>query len=171
MKCVRCHQDNPPHAKFCLDCGTPFTSTQETGPRGQPHADLQHALTAALEQQTATADILRVIASSPTDVGPVFATIVDKAMALVGAQLRALWRYEGDEVFRAVEVRGAGHELMTLLQKPQRFGRPFFQTSGPWKPAQILDVRETELYRQRDLVLVNNVEREGIRALHPLTVV
>jgi hypothetical protein len=64
-------------------------------------------LTEALEQRTATSEILRVIARSPTDVGPVFATIVDKAMALVGAQLGVLWRYEGDEVFRAVEVRGA----------------------------------------------------------------
>ena len=48
----------------------------------------------ALEQQTATGEILRVISRSPTDVGPVFATIVDKAMTLVGAQLGALMRYE-----------------------------------------------------------------------------
>jgi signal transduction histidine kinase len=106
-----------------------------------------------------------VISRSPTDVGPVFATIVDKAMTLVGAQLGALMRYEGDEVFRAVELRGAGPELTTLLQEPQRFGRPFFRTSGPWKPAQILDVRETEPYRRREPLWVNNADREGMRTL------
>jgi GAF domain-containing protein len=122
-------------------------------------------LSESLEQQTATAEILRVISSSPTDVGPVFATIVDKAMTLVGAQLGALMRYEGDAVFRAVEVRGAGPELRTLLQEPQRFGRPFFRTSGPWKPGQILDVRETEPYRRREPLWVNNADQEGMRTL------
>jgi two-component system, NtrC family, sensor kinase len=119
----------------------------------------------ALEQQTATGEILRVISRSPTDVGPVFATIVDKAMTLVGAQLGALNHYEGDEVFRAVEVRGAGPELRTLLQKPQRFGRPFFRTSGPWKPGQILDVRETESYRRREPLWVAWADQEGMRTL------
>jgi GAF domain-containing protein len=122
-------------------------------------------LTEALEQQTATAEILRVIASSPTDVGPVFATILDKAMILAGAQLGVLWRYEGDELFRAVEVRGAGPDSRTLWQQPQRLGRPFFRTSGPWKPAQILDVRESEPFRRRDPPWVTNIEQEGMRTL------
>ena len=68
-------------------------------------------------------------------------------------------------MFRAVEVRGAGPELRTLLQRPQRFGRPFFLTSGPWKPGQILDVRETEPYRRREPLWVNNADQEGMRTL------
>jgi GAF domain-containing protein len=122
-------------------------------------------LTEALEQQTATADILRVISRSPPDVGAVFATILDKAMALVDAQLGLLWRYGDDELFRAVELRGAGPDLRAMLQEPQRFGRPLFRTSGPWKPAQILDVRETEPYRRRDPTWVIPVEQEGLRTL------
>jgi GAF domain-containing protein len=122
-------------------------------------------LTEALEQQTATAEILRVIASSPTDVGPVFATIIDKAMALVGAHLGALHRYEGDEALRAVEVRGAGPEARAMWRQPQRFGRPFFRASGPWKPAQILDVRETEPYHRREPLWVYNADQEGMRTL------
>ena len=82
MKCSRCHQDNPSQAKFCLECGTPFTPTHEKGPRAQSYADLQHALSEALEREQATGDILRVIASSPTTVEPVFDAILDSALRL-----------------------------------------------------------------------------------------
>jgi signal transduction histidine kinase len=186
MHCPRCQHENPSGQKFCGACGTPLTANP-SGPPAPSYAELTSALSEGLErqqataellqtrnrelaetqeQQTATAEILRVISSSPADVQPVFATILDKAMALVGAQLGELVRYEGDELFRAIEVRGAGPETRAVLQEPQRFGRPFFRASGPWKPAQILDARETEAYRRREpLALVYHVEQEGMRTL------
>jgi two-component system, NtrC family, sensor kinase len=186
MHCPRCQHENRPQATFCETCGTPLTANP-SGPPAPSYAELTSALSEGLErqqataellqtrnrelaetqeQQTATAEILRVISSSPADVQPVFATILDKAMALVGAQLGELMRYEGDELFRAIEVRGAGPETRAVLQEPQRFGRPFFRASGPWKPAQILDARETEAYRRREpLALVYHVEQEGMRTL------
>src|SRR5262245_24401419 len=103
MKCVRCHQDNPSHAKFCLDCGTPCTSMHETGPRGPSYADLQHALTESLEQQTATADILRVIASSPTDLQPVMDAVARNASRLCGAANVSLYRVEGSLMRKVAE--------------------------------------------------------------------
>jgi GAF domain-containing protein len=149
---------------FCGACGTPLTANP-SGALASSYSELASGLSEAREQQAATAEILRAIASSPTNLGPTFATILDRAMALVGAQLGVLWRYEGDEVFRAVEVRGASPESMTLWQQSQRIGRPFFRTNGPWKPGQILDVRETEPYRRRDPLWVSNVEQEGVRTL------
>src|SRR5262249_17668101 len=69
------------------------------------------------------------------------------------------------------EIRGAGPETRALWQEPQRFGRPWFRSSGPWKPAQILDVRETEPYRRREPLWVTNVEQEGVRTLLNVTLV
>jgi len=52
----------------------------------------------ALERQTATSEILRVISSSPTDTQPVFDAIVQSAVTLCGAILGAIYRREGDLV-------------------------------------------------------------------------
>jgi GAF domain-containing protein len=53
-------------------------------------------LTEALEQQTATSEILRVISASPRDVQPVFDTIVAAALKLCGASLATAVRFDGE---------------------------------------------------------------------------
>jgi GAF domain-containing protein len=53
-------------------------------------------LTESLEQQTATAEILRIISRSQTDVQPVFGTIVTNAVNLCGARMGAVYRFDGE---------------------------------------------------------------------------
>ena len=60
--------------------------------------DRTRDLTDALERQTATSEILSVISGSPTDVQPVFDTIVRSAVRLCDARFALVFRLEGDIV-------------------------------------------------------------------------
>src|ERR1700720_2384812 len=60
----------------------------------------------ALEQQTATAEILSVISSSPGDLQPVFEVILQNATRICEATYGAMWLREGDG-FRNAAFHGA----------------------------------------------------------------
>src|SRR5712672_1544925 len=65
------------------------------------NARLQAELRAAQDRQTATAEILKVIASSPSDVQPVFEAIADSAKQLIGGFSTTVLRFIGDELHLA----------------------------------------------------------------------
>jgi signal transduction histidine kinase len=121
-------------------------------------------LSEALEQQTATAEILRVISSSPTDLEPVFDTILDKACALSEAEIGAVFRVENDE-FEAAAARGVRSEFDVLLRSQRfRIGRPMYRVGGPWHPVHIEDVTTTPAI-MREPLLADIVRMEGVRSV------
>jgi hypothetical protein len=74
MKCPRCQQENPPQAKFCLECGVPIDGATASpkwyaDPQGENEGlrrslgEARAQVSEASARATATSDILRVISS------------------------------------------------------------------------------------------------------------
>ena len=77
-------------------------------------ARLTRELNEAVEQQTATAEILRVISSSPGDLQPVFEAILENATRICEAKFGNLWLREADK-FRIVAIHGGSAEYREYL--------------------------------------------------------
>jgi GAF domain-containing protein len=73
-------------------------------------------LTVALEQQTATSEILRVISSSPTDVQPVFDTIAQSAVRLCGGLFGAVSTFDG-EMIHIAAVYNYTPDALAVVQR------------------------------------------------------
>jgi signal transduction histidine kinase/CheY-like chemotaxis protein len=83
----------------------------------------------ALDQQTATAEILRAISGSPTDALPVFDAIVRNAVALCGSLFANVFRYDG-ELLHYVASHNTGPSYVELLQAKYPMRPDASQVSG-----------------------------------------
>ena len=82
---------------------------------------LLNELRQSLEQQTATAEVLKVISSSPGDLEPVFQSMLVKAMQICEAKFGVLFRCYHDSEFHAVAWVGVTPEYEKSLRKRQSF--------------------------------------------------
>jgi GAF domain-containing protein len=114
MKCPRCQQENPPQAKFCSECAAPFKLPHERGAPTASYTDLQRAPSEALEKQTTTSEVFRVISSSAIDVQPVLGAIARTAARLCEAGDALIYLVDGDR-HRLVAKYGR-------VPQPQRVG-------------------------------------------------
>jgi GAF domain-containing protein len=132
-------------------------------------AEAREHFAEAVEQQTATSEVLQVISSSPGEVGPVFETILANATRICEASYGNLWLCEGD-AFRSAAIYGAVPDAFA-----EHWRRGIFSHPGPVVPAvravktrqpvQVADVRATKGYLDRDPMPVALVEVAGIRTM------
>jgi GAF domain-containing protein len=125
-------------------------------------------LTEALEQRTATSEVLGVISSSPGELTSVFDTILANALRLCDADTGHILRAEAG-VLSVAAMRGWRPEYAEFLRergpwRPASHGAPA-QAMEQKKPVQIADMRETEGYARRERPTVAAVELGGIRTV------
>ena len=125
-------------------------------------------LTEALEQQTATSDLLQVISGSPGNLEPVFQAMLENAVGICGANFGNMFLYE-DDAFRTVAMFNAPEAYANA-----RMGAPLHPPSDSGlgrlvatkEVVQIADLSTVERYViNRDPFVVAAVELAGIRTL------
>jgi len=127
--------------------------------------DLEKKLREALEQQTATSEVLRVISGSTAQLEPVFGALLDNAVRLCGAKFAMLYLREGDSL-RTV----AAHNLPPAFAEVRKRG-PFRPIPGgpvsealrTKRPAHAVDLAATRAHAERHPQSVAVVELGGAR--------
>src|SRR5262249_4310290 len=126
-------------------------------------------LAEALEQQTATSEILRVISSSPSDLKRVFETMLANATRLCEAKFGFLFLREGD-AFRAVAMHGPPPIVEWMQQAPVVEPRdhphvPLARIAKPKEALHVPDLAAEQSYIERNPRIVALVETAGARNL------
>jgi len=125
-------------------------------------------LTEALEQQTATSDVLSAISSSPGELEPVFDAMLSNAVRICAASYGALWIREG-RTFRNVAFHGALSKEFTDKWRqtviPPGSSLPLARVIETQKPVHIADMREHRSYLDGQPLAVTGVDIGGIRTM------
>jgi GAF domain-containing protein len=127
---------------------------------------LLNELRQSLEQQTATADVLRVISSSPGALEPVFKAMLENATRICEAKFGNLLLYDGAS-FQIAAIHGAVSSFEELRRR-----KPTFQVSGKSPLGRLVetkllqhvsDIKMEPAYAERQAAVVNIVDIAGAR--------
>jgi class 3 adenylate cyclase len=121
----------------------------------------------ALEQQTATAEVLGVINSSPGDLQPVFDAMLEKALQLCGASFGSLQTYEG-EYFEVVAAKGDPRfveRVRSLGRLSMSRGVTQQRIADGARVIHLVDILEDPVYLAGNPSLHATVEQAGVRTL------
>ena len=121
----------------------------------------------ALEQQTATSEVLGIISSSPGALEPVFQAMLANATRICEANFGALFRFE-DGAVRAAAMLGVPPAFAEFWQRgPQRPGpqTAFARVIETRQAVHIADVKADPAYVEGEPVFVAAVKRGGFRTL------
>ena len=125
-------------------------------------------LSEALEQQTATSEVLKVISSSPGELEPVFKAMLENAVRICSANFGNLWLREGNN-FRIGATHGAPPAYVKARRhQPVVYGSPINSLSRiieTKKLQHIIDFRTEQAYIERDPGAVVIVEAAGARTV------
>jgi two-component system, NtrC family, sensor kinase len=128
---------------------------------------LLNELRESLQQQTATADVLKVISSSPGDLQPVFQAMLENATRICEAKFGTMYFRESDG-FRAVAMHGAPpayvESRLHKLVHPGP-GTGIGRVLQTKQAVQIQDASKDQGYSERDPMRVSAVELGGVRTL------
>ena len=123
----------------------------------------------ALEQQTATSEVLKVISSSRGELAPVFGTMLAKATTICEASYGTMWLREGDG-FRTGAIHGDLPAAFIEQWQREPIYRPgpdvpLSRAVATRGPAQVADLKDSESYRRGDPLPTTAVDVAGIRSL------
>ena len=124
-------------------------------------------LTESLEQQTATSEVLKVISSSPGELQPVFATMLEKAVRICDAKFGNVYRWDGEalNMVAALNTPAAFAEAQKRSAFRPRPNSPISRMLATKSAVHIADIQATESYLEGDPVTVASFELAGLRTL------
>jgi GAF domain-containing protein len=123
-------------------------------------------LTESLEQQTATSEVLRVISSSPGDLEPVFASMLEKAVRICDASFGNIYRWQ-DGALHLVAAHNTPHAFAEARRRlPLLPGQapPIDRMVATKTAIHVIDVAATPEYIERaSSSVIEVVELGGVR--------
>jgi GAF domain-containing protein len=124
-------------------------------------------LTEALEQQTATSEVLSVISSSPGELDRVFQTMLENAVKICEAKFGFMLRYDGNAYHTMADLCPVPEYVQEMRQRPLRPdpNTALGQVARTLRVAQIADITAHPLYAEGNPTMVTGAELGGIRTL------